>query len=92
MVIVLLVSSCGATYDDPSKCNVFDSNNDRLAACMANTPPYYCGGDSGSAGGGTTLHGEAHYTRYGNKSDHICSKAELDAAKIAPEVRPASQR
>lgn len=79
MVVVALATACGSNYDDPQKCDVFDPSNERLAACMANTPPWYCG-DSGFP------------HRYQNKSDHVCSKAELDTAKIAREVRPVSQR
>jgi len=91
VVLAAMPGGCGPSYSDPSKCNVADPDSNRLAACMANRPPWYCGGDSGVAGG-TSLHGGPHAFRYDNQSDHVCSKGELDAAGFAPEVRPASQR
>lgn len=91
-IAVLSWSACGPSYSDASKCDVTDKDNARLAACMANREPWYCGGDAGVAGGGTSLRGASHAFRYANKSDHICTKAELDGEGIAPEVRPTSQR
>ncbi len=90
-LLVLAAASCGPSYSDASKCDISDKDAGRLASCMANREPWYCGGDAG-VGGGTSLRGASHASRYSNKSDHVCTKAELDREGIAPEVRPTSQR
>ena len=84
--------ACGPSYADTSKCDIFDKDTARLASCMANREPWYCGGDAGVAGGGTSLRGGSHAFRYANKSDHVCTKAELDKEGIVAELRPTSQR
>lgn len=39
-----------------------------------------------------TLGTSPHKFNAGSGKDHICTKAELDAAGIAPDLRPADQR
>ncbi len=71
IVVSATLTACGASYSDSSKCDVLDPDSSRLALCVANRPPFYCGGDNGT-GGGTSLPGGPHAFRYQNQSDHVC--------------------
>lgn len=94
LVVVALLAACGPSYSSREACSplITDKDPTRLAKCMENVGPWYCGGDAGIPNAGTWAKGDPHPDRYGNKSDHACTKEELDRAGFAPEVRPLSQR